>query len=579
MSAVSLLLVLLLVRVMATAGRDVTVSWWSPVAYVWHDAAVVIVFAVFERVVRRPALARAACALAAAYAVLNVPVQRALATPLTRPMWRAAGGPLADSIRHYATWGNAALVFAGLVAIALAPLAARRLNPRPVLLAAIACVALGPAAAARVDTAGLERNAWTALLGTTGVSAAAAMPDREWRASDFPRAPDEAPLAWLRGVAAQRHVVFVSLESAGARYLGLYGADPDVMPNLSALSRSGVVFEDAYAVYPESIKGLFSTLCSAYPALDSDVEVYARVTCDTVAGVLSRRGYRTGLFHSGRFAYLGMDAVVRNRGYARLADAGDIGGQHESSFGIDEMSTVAAILRWIDETPGGAPFMVTYVPIAGHHPYETPARGPFPEDDEFGRYRNALHYADTAVGALRRGLQDRGLDRRTLWIVFGDHGEAFGQHDGNYGHTFQLYDENVRVPFVIAAPGLVDRQIRVRRIVSLIDTAPTVLDLLGVPAPVAYEGHSMLDATPRRALFFTDYSLTLLGLRDGPRKVIFDAQSRRAKWFDLDRDPDERVDLAGRFTDDTRRYVETLEAWSAAGRRRLAASTSPHPLP
>jgi glucan phosphoethanolaminetransferase (alkaline phosphatase superfamily) len=571
-NAVSLLLVLLVVRVMGIAGRDVVVSWWSPIAYLWHDAVIVLLLAAFEQCLRRRhSLARAAYVVLAAYAVVNVPVQRALGTPLTRPMWRAAGGPLADSIRHYATWGNAALVACGLAAIAVAPLIARRLAPMRVLAAVIVCAALGPAAAARVDTSGLERNAWTALAAPSfRHSSFGVRQSDDWRSIGAAPAVD-ASLVPLRGAAASRHVVLVSLESAGARYLGLYGAKPDVTPNLSALSQSAVVFENAYAVYPESIKGLFSVLCSMYPDVDTDAERYGEVPCESVAAVLSRRGYRTGLFHSGRFAYLGMDAIVRNRGYATLADAGDIGGQHESSFGIDETSTVAAILHWIDAQPRGAPWMVTYLPIAGHHPYETPDRGPFPEDSEFGRYRNALHYADAALGALRRGLQERGLDRDTLWIVFGDHGEAFGQHDGNYGHTFQLYEENVRVPFVVAAPGLIDRQIRARRIVSLIDTAPTTLDLLGVAPPASYEGRSMLDGTPRRALFFTDYSLRLLGFREGARKVIYDAGSERVKMFDVERDPDERVDLSERSPVECRRAVETLAAWSDSPRRRLLA--------
>ena len=577
MTAVSLLFMLLLARSMASIGRHLTVSWWSPVAYLWHDALVVLVFAAFEYVFRkRRRFAWTVYAILAAYAVINVPVQRALSTPLTRPMWRAAGGPLADSIRHYATWGNAWLVLVGLAAIALAPVVARRVAPRPVLFASIACAALGPAAAARVDTAGLERNAWTALVGTVVPPVAAATPDGDWRASDLAPTADR-DLSRFRGIAAGRHIVIVSLESTAARYLGVYGADPDVMPNLSDLSHSAIVFDHAYAVYPESIKGLFSTLCSAYPALDTDVETYADVPCESIAAVLSGRGYRTALFHSGRFAYLGMNAIVRDRGFARLADAGDVGGLHNSSFGVDEPSTVASILRWIDEERPGHPFMVTYLPIAGHHPYETPERGPFPDRDEFGRYRNALHYADAALGALRRGLQDRGLDRRTLWIVFGDHGEAFGQHDGNYGHTFQVYDENVRVPFLIAAPGLVDRAIHARRIVSLIDTAPTVLDLLGAPIPRAYQGRSMLDAAPRAALFFTDYSLRLLGLRDGPRKFIYDTGSRRARWFDVEHDPDERVDLSARFAGESRRYVETLLGWSAAQQRRMAGHASPRP--
>jgi hypothetical protein len=97
-----------------------------------------------------------------------------------------------------------------------------------------------------------------------------------------------------------------------------------------------------------------------------------------MAAVLSDAGYSTALFHSGRFIYLGMEAVIRNCGFATLEDAGDIGGHCQSSFGVDEPATVARILRWIDALPCGRRFFVTYLPIAGHHPYETgnPARFP-----------------------------------------------------------------------------------------------------------------------------------------------------------------------------------------------------------
>src|ERR1051326_5003855 len=99
-----------------------------------------------------------------------------------------------------------------------------------------------------------------------------------------------------------------------------------------------------------------------------------------------------------------MEAVIRNRGFATLEDAGDIGGNHDSSFGIDEPSTVARILRWIDAAPRGQRFFLTYLPIAGHHPYETPERGPFPDHDDIGRYRNALRYGDTSLGTLLDGF-------------------------------------------------------------------------------------------------------------------------------------------------------------------------------
>ena len=171
-----------------------------------------------------------------------------------------------------------------------------------------------------------------------------------------------------------------------------------------------------------------------------------------------------------------------------------------------------------------------------------------------------------------RGLRERGLEEKTLWIVLGDHGEAFGQHEGNYGHTFRLYDENVRVPLFIAAPGLIRQRIRSTQVVSLIDTAPTVLELAGLPAPANYQGRSVLDGQSRMALFFADYSVGLLGLRDGPWKFIYELSSRRSKLFDLRIDPLEKVDISGRYAEQARRYVNDLRRWSEAQKHRLRAS-------
>jgi arylsulfatase A-like enzyme len=357
-------------------------------------------------------------------------------------------------------------------------------------------------------------------------------------------------------------VILVSLESTAAEYLSLYGSKFETMPRLTAMARDAMVFEAAYAAYPESIKGLFSALCSVYPSLGERTEALAASPCRALPNILSAVGYRTALFHSGRFDYLGMQDVIRNRGYQALEDAGDIGGNHNSSFGVDEPSTVARMLAWIDSAPREKPFFLTYLPIAGHHPYETPERGPFPEHDEIGRYRNALHYGDASLGALADGLRARGLDQNTIWIVFGDHGEAFGQHEGNYGHTFFLYDENVHVPFLVIAPGLIHGPVRATKTVSLVDIAPSVLDLLGVSEIAEYQGRSVLDPEPRMALFFADYSLTMLGLRDGPWKFIHDIDSGRTRLFHLPSDPAERTDVSSSHVDRAAQYRIALRGWS-----------------
>ena len=560
-------------RAAALAGHDLTASWWSPAAYLWQDAATILVYAAVDLALRRtPRIAWTVYAAFVAYVALGVPVVRVMSTPMTWTMWRAAGGALSDSMWMYVTPAN--ILWIGLtvgaclyVAQAFRP-AIAGLKPCATFCL-VALTALGPSAIIRVDTRGLDRNAWSALVlsalprGTPAALNGPPYMSQDWRHGLHAEAPTD-DLSRFRGAAANRNVILVSLESTAAQYLSLYGAGDDVMPNLSLLARSAIVFDNAYTVYPESIKGLFSILCSLYPAFDRAADDYADAPCRSVASHLANRGFHSALFHSGRFAYLGMDAVVRNRGFHVLADAGDIGGHHESSFGVDDRTTVARALSWIDTLPRGDRFFLTYLPIAGHHPYESPHSGPFAAADEFGRYRNALHYGDTALAELRQGIAARGLDARTIWIVLGDHGEAFGQHDGNFGHTFQLYEENVRVPFLVAAPGLIPQQIRTRRVVSLIDTAPTILDLLGMPADDGYQGASALANRPRMALFFADYSLGLLGLRDGRFKYIYELESRRSRLFDLDRDPREAHDIAAQRAEDARWYADTLHAWSAA---------------
>ena len=401
----------------------------------------------------------------------------------------------------------------------------------------------------------------------------------DWRTSPFPSRYETADLSRFAGAARGFNVVLVSLESTAAQYLSLYGAPGgklDAMPNLSALARRSLVFENAYAVYPESIKGLFSVLCSTFPAFDSRPEAYENIGPPSLAAVLADAGYRTAMFHSGRFGYLGMESIIRNRGYQILEDAGNISGNHNSSFGVDEPATVARMLSWIDALPRGQNFFLTYLPIAGHHPYATPEPGPFAATAEVDQYRNALHYGDASLGTLVEGLRARGLEQNTIWIVYGDHGEAFGQHNGNYGHTFLLYDENVHVPFLIAAPGLMRGQQRVRKVVSLVDTAPTVLALLGIPPPANYQGATMLDAAPRMALFFADYSLGLFGLRDGPWKFVYELNSGRAKLFDLDQGPRERCPT---YRPNTPRrvswYTRAVRAWSSAQQRHIARAV-PH---
>jgi arylsulfatase A-like enzyme len=100
-------------------------------------------------------------------------------------------------------------------------------------------------------------------------------------------------------------------------------------------------------------------------------------------------------------------------------------------------------------------------------------------------------------------------------------------------------------------------------VVSLVDAAPTIVDLIGGPVPREFQGRSMLDGTPRMAFFFADYSRGLLGLRDGRFKAIVELDSSRARLFDLDADPAETTDLSSLHAQRSRWYTSQLRNWSA----------------
>jgi len=573
MKALALLGVFIIAKLLILTGRPVPLSPWTPIAYFWQDVLIALSFGLLDRVVGRAWFGWTLYGLAVGYVTVNVPITRLLSSPLTRSMLEAAGRALSDSIRRHITPANLALMLLVAGSGVLIPVVLRRLDLKPrgaVIVSALMIVALGPLATSRIETDGLGRNAIMTLAASTlpRMSARATADEAgiDWRASPVDARATLEDLSSLAGRAARRNVVMIVLESAGAEYLLPYGASRDPMPNLSELARQAIVFENAYAVYPESIKEFFSVLCSRYPAMDTNSESYANVATPTLASELRRAGYSTALFHSGRFMYLGMYAVVADRGYDVLEDAGAIGGDRQSSFGVDDNATVRRALEWIDSLPRDQRFFLTYLPIAGHHPYDSPEPGPFPEQTESDRYLNALHYADTALGALIEGLRARGLDQRTLFVIFGDHGQAFGRHDGNYGHSLFLYEENVRVPYLIVAPGLIATEMRVSRPISLIDTAPTILDLIGSTLPSEFQGSTALGPDVKMQLFSTDYSLSLMGLRDGCWKYIYEMDSGRSKLFNLREDPMEANDVSSTNGARVEAYRERIVCWSTAQR-------------
>ena len=94
------------------------------------------------------------------------------------------------------------------------------------------------------------------------------------------------------------------------------------------------------------------------------------------------------------------------------------------------------------------------------------------------KYDYEIAFVDLWLKKLFASLDELGLSKNTTVVILADHGEAWGEHK-TYFHGQDLFDEQLRVPLIIAVPGQTPRV--VTDDVALVDVAPTLLDLVGAP--------------------------------------------------------------------------------------------------
>lgn len=197
----------------------------------------------------------------------------------------------------------------------------------------------------------------------------------------------------------------------------------------------------------------------------------------------------------------------------------------------------------------------------------------YPRKEEEVRKEIAEYYAmvthlDDELGRLLDGLEERGELENTIILLAGDNGLAVGNH-GLMGKQ-NLYDHSVRVPLVVAGPGIPKGQ-KNDRFVYLLDVFPTLCELTGLPIPASVEGRSFAPMfadsgySIRDDLYFV-YNNMLRGVKDGRYKLIeYRCTATMTQLFDLQNDPQEMHNLYGEpgYEDVYRRLTERLLAYRA----------------
>lgn len=292
-------------------------------------------------------------------------------------------------------------------------------------------------------------------------------------------------LYWPKPDRKKPNVVLVVLESTG--YLrALQDKDGiQVAPYLQKLAKEGRSFNRAYSFIPHTSKSLESILCGIEPTLSLEVtsgKLKNNIAAKCLPPLLSELGYRT-LYISpvtGSFEY--RTQFLKNVQFDTILQKDDLeanGYNLANGFGYEEDIMLPAIKKQISAMPS-QPFFMTLLTLTPHHPY-TVSKGfeqtSYTDEKPLNGYLNGLKYQDNFLKKLMDVFRAQGMLENTIFLFVGDHGEAFGEH-GLYAHDTILYDETMRVPFVIWAPDYISPE-TITKPVSLLDTLPTVVDLIG----------------------------------------------------------------------------------------------------
>jgi len=380
-----------------------------------------------------------------------------------------------------------------------------------------------------------------------------------------------------------RNVVLITIDTLRADHVGAYGYVRARTPALDALAAGGAMFERAYAAAPITLPSHASILTGRYPpghgARDNGLRVSGGVA--TLATALHARGMKTGAF----VAAFPLDHQFGlDRGFDVYGDRlprdsnGQLANERPAS---DVVNDAVAWLRTIAPSvtspggpaasPTGSPAFFLWVHLfEPHAPYGDPASGRSAID----RYDDEIAIADREIARLLDALAP--ARQQTVIVAAGDHGEAFGEH-GEFAHSIFVYDTTLRVPLVMSGPG-VPAGTRVTTAASLVDVAPTILELSG--APRASDGAATLKdvdgasvvplfhggAMPHRELYAESFAplvefgwAPLRAIRSDAWKLI---AAPKPELFDVGRDPGEltnRVDsessVVQRLSDRANRYA------------------------
>jgi arylsulfatase A-like enzyme len=278
-----------------------------------------------------------------------------------------------------------------------------------------------------------------------------------------------------------QNVIVISIDALRADHLSCYGYGKKTSPNIDALAKAGVTFENHYTCYPLTLPSHLAQL-TGVSTLGTRVRdnLYHRLPdeVETLPELMKAQGFKTGGFVSAH-------TLKSGSGIERGFDVYDDKAVREMRPGrltIQERKapeTLKLAEDWISKQGSDRFFCFIHL-FDPHAPYVQHAElGQDFQGSNSKLYDGEIAYTDQAIGRFVLKLKELGLSENTLLVITADHGEGLGQHN-ELTHGYYCYDSTTHVPLIIhGAPGFKAGE-RISGIARNYDLAPTLIELMGL---------------------------------------------------------------------------------------------------
>ena len=430
-------------------------------------------------------------------------------------------------------------------------------------------------------------------------------------------AAEAQPPAAPSAAAARPNIVFIMTDDHAAHAISAYGSKVNQTPHLDRLAKEGALFTSVFATNSICTPSRATILTGQYSHLNG-VTMFNRFDSArmTVARLLQQGGYYTGMV--GKW-HLGSDPAGFDR-WEIFPGQGDYVDpvlytatsekKYTGRYATDVVTDLA--LDFIATRPPDKPFFLMLHHKAPHRPWTPNAEHgahfsakTIPEpatmwDDYAGRtdalrenrqrlvdltpadvkhdppagltgdaltkwkyqrymqdYLATVQSVDDNVGRVLDALDKAGLGRNTIVIYTSDQGFFLGDH-GLFDKRF-MYEESIRMPFLVRWPAAIKPGSRVDAMGLNVDFAPTFLDAAGLPPSPEMQGRSLVPVlrgqTPRdwrSSMYYRYYhdpghhnTRAHYGVRTKTHKLIYFWKKDQWELYDLVKDPQEMHNLYG----------------------------------